>query len=67
MSDRRESFAVRYSPPHGRPQKIVFEPRSGGGWDRITYERRRGRWRITGEEIVANVALKTADGVAIGE
>ncbi|MFC6765457.1 hypothetical protein [Natrinema soli] len=66
MSDRRDSFAVRYSPPRGRPQKVVFEPRSSGGWDRITYERRRGRWRITGEEIVANVALETSDGVAIG-
>jgi len=31
MSDRRDSFAVRYSPPHGRPQKVVFEPRSSGG------------------------------------
>ncbi|WP_121744430.1 hypothetical protein [Natronorubrum halophilum] len=67
MSDRREPFAVRYNPPRGRPRKVVFEPRSAGGWDRITYEKRRGRWRITGEEIVADVTLETADGVAIGE
>ena len=67
MTDRRDAFAIRWTPPRGRPQKVVFEPRSAGGWDRITYERRRGRWRVTGEEIVADITLKTVDGVAISE
>ncbi|WP_436344478.1 hypothetical protein [Natronorubrum sp. FCH18a] len=67
MTDSRDSFAIRWTPPHGRAQKVVFEPRSAGGWDRITYEHRRGRWRITGEEIVADVGLEAAGSVTTGE
>ena len=67
MTDGRDAFAVRYNPPRGRPQRIVFELRSAGGWDRITHEKRRGRWRITGEEIVADVGLGVVDGIAIDE
>ncbi|KDE58533.1 hypothetical protein EL22_04130 [Halostagnicola sp. A56] len=64
MTDDREEFVIRYTPPRGPARKVVFAPRAVGGYDRETYERRNGEWRCTGREIVAHVSLETPDGIA---
>ncbi|SEW10017.1 hypothetical protein [Natrinema salifodinae] len=67
MTDRRDAFAVRWTPPRGPARKLVFKPRTVGGYDREEYERRNGEWRCIGREIVSHVKLESADGVAVGE
>lgn len=55
-----------YVPETGPRRAVAFEPRNVGGWDRITYERRRGAWVPTGSEIVAQLEIAVGDGASLG-
>lgn len=54
-----------YFPRRGTRRAVAFEPRNVGGWDRITYERRRGAWVPTGSEIVAQLEIVVGDGASL--
>jgi|AntRauTorcE11897_2_1112592.scaffolds.fasta_scaffold28092_2 hypothetical protein len=56
---------IRYRPTGGPPRKVSFRPRSDGGWLRVTLEWNGCLWRETGTEIVEDVAVETAGGVAL--
>lgn len=63
MIDPDERVLQSYVPSRGPRRAVAFEPRNAGGWDRITYEHRRGAWIPTGSEIVAQVEIVTGDDV----
>ncbi|WP_157972455.1 hypothetical protein [Saliphagus sp. LR7] len=63
MTDPDTRILQAYVPNRGERRAVAFEPRNAGGWDRITYEYRRGAWIPTGSEIVAQLEVATGDDV----
>ncbi|WP_114578545.1 hypothetical protein [Saliphagus sp. LR7] len=63
MTDPDKRVLQSYVPEQGERRAVAFEPRNAGGWDRITYEFRRGAWIPTGSEIVAQLEIVTGDDV----
>lgn len=52
------TLAVRWTPLKGPPRKMVFEPRSIGGWERSEKTWTGELWRHAGSEIVANLHVE---------
>lgn len=63
MTDPNARVLQTYVPERGERQAVAFEPRNAGGWNRITYEYRRGAWIPTGSDIVAQLKVLTGDDV----
>lgn len=52
------TLSVRWTPPRGAPRKMVFEPRSAGGWERTEKAWTGELWRHAGSEIVADLQVE---------
>ena len=50
-------FELQWTPRHGSPRKLVFEPQpdSEYPWARLEFERRNSQWRQTGVEYLTEV------------
>lgn len=58
MTDRGDAVVVTWH-ARGRGQRLTFEPRSDGRWDRSEAVRTKGGdWRTVGTEIVDRVAVE---------
>ena len=56
-SDRRDRLTVRYERPGRAPERVTFEPRDDGRWDRIEQYHNGCKWCPRGHEIVDDVAV----------
>ena len=54
-------FELQWTPRHGSPRKLVFEPQPDGEypWARIEFERRNSQWRQTGVEYLTEIGVTT--------
>ena len=60
MTDRRDAVTLTYRPTGRPPERVTFEPRSDGRWDRVEETwvgEPCGRWRQRGHEIVDQLAV----------
>ena len=55
-------FELQWTPRHGSPRKLVFEPQPDGEypWARIEFERHNAQWRQTGVEYLTEIGVATA-------
>jgi hypothetical protein len=57
--DRRDRITVRWRPTGRAPRRLVFEPRSDGGWLREEQTRiHDGTWRTVGTETCTDLAFE---------
>ncbi|MHC3439816.1 hypothetical protein ACYJ1Y_17425 [Natrialbaceae archaeon A-gly3] len=54
-------FELQWTPRHGSPRKLVFEPQPDGEypWARIEFERHNAQWRQTGVEYLTEIGVTT--------
>jgi len=55
--DRSDATIVRFKPVAGPPQRVRFEPRSDGSWDRIEEVWTGCVWRPLGREAVTRLTI----------
>lgn len=60
-----DAITIRWTPPSSRPRRMVFEPRSTGGYTRIEQEWTGEEWRTVGSEIVSNVGLESPAAIVM--
>lgn len=53
--DVSDAHGFVYRPTRGPKRRVVFEPRSEGGWLRVEAEWNGCQWRETGREVVETV------------
>jgi hypothetical protein len=63
MSGRDERVEISESPAFDTDRKIIYEPRSDGGWTRVekTYDADRGHFRTTGTQAIETLAVSTPE------
>jgi len=64
VADRADSVVVRFEPAMGSPQRIVFEPRHEGAWDRHDQVWTGCQWRTRGVERVRDVDVDAPEAEA---
>jgi hypothetical protein len=64
MPDRSDATVVTWNPAGRSKRRLVFEPVSSGGYNRVEQVYARGAWRTVGGERVDSVRTENADLVA---
>jgi hypothetical protein len=61
--DRSDAVVIAESPAFDTDRKVIYEPRSDGGWTRVvkTWDADRGHFRVTGTADVDTLAVSTPD------
>jgi len=63
MTDRSDAVEISESPAGDADRKVIYEPRSDGGWTKVekTYDADRGHFRVTGTAAVETLAVSTPE------
>jgi len=57
MTDHSDALEITYTGVDGRRHRILYKPRSLGGYDRIEQRRDGCGWAPVGREIVSDVEI----------
>jgi hypothetical protein len=64
-ADREDAIVIRWTGVDATPRRLVFEPRSTGGHQRIEQRWTGDEWLTEGQEIVSRVGLEAPAAVVV--